>query len=120
MADLISRAAAIEEIARRDTTNGTVKVYSGLEVNAILGDLPAVSAVPVEWLMKYAQLPTEFAIAAWRKQDKDAQEKRIKRLDKPMSFDDALNLVNDVFPLGQKEQETDIAEKLGIEPKEGV
>ena len=43
---LISRAAAIEEIARRDTTNGTVKVYSGLEVNAILNELPAVDAVP--------------------------------------------------------------------------
>ena len=50
MTDLISRAEAIEEIARRDTTNGTVKVYSGIEVNAILSDLPAVDAVPVEWM----------------------------------------------------------------------
>jgi hypothetical protein len=47
MDDLISRAAAIEEIARRDTTDGTVKVYSGREINAILSDLPAVDAVPV-------------------------------------------------------------------------
>jgi hypothetical protein len=55
MGDLISRAAAIEEIARRDTTNGTVKVYSGLEVNAILSDLPAVDAV----LVVHARWTTE-------------------------------------------------------------
>ena len=47
MDDLILREAAIEEIARRDTTDGTVKVYSGREINAILSDLPAVDAVPV-------------------------------------------------------------------------
>lgn len=70
-----------------------------------LVEAPTIDAIPVAYLMKYAQLPTEFAIAAWRKQDKDAQKKQIKRLDKPMSFDDALNLVNEVFPLGRKEQE---------------
>lgn len=70
-----------------------------------IANAPTIDAIPVEYLMKYAQLPTEFAIAAWRKQDKDAQEKQIKRLDKPMSLDDALNLVNEVFPLGQNEQE---------------
>ena len=68
-------------------------------------EMPTIAAIPVEYLMKYAQLPTEFAIAAWRKQDKDAQEKQIKRLDKPMSLDDALNLVNEVFPLGRKKKE---------------
>ena len=77
----------------------------GEEVEKLIADAPTIDAIPVEYLMKYAQLPTEFAIAAWRKQDKDDQEKRIKRLDKPMPFDDALNLVNDVFPLGQNEQE---------------
>ena len=40
MDDLISRQAAIEEIARRDTTDGTVKVYSGREVCDILNALP--------------------------------------------------------------------------------
>ena len=45
--DMISRAVAIEEIARRDVTDGTVKIYCGREINAILGDLPAVDAVPV-------------------------------------------------------------------------
>lgn len=50
MDDLISREAAIEEIARRDTTDGTVKAYSGREINAILSDLPAVDAIPVEWI----------------------------------------------------------------------
>ena len=40
MDDLISRRAAIEEIARRDTTDGTVKVYSGREVCDILNALP--------------------------------------------------------------------------------
>jgi hypothetical protein len=80
-------------------------VWDRGDIEHKINEMPTIDAIPVEWLMKYAQLPTEFAIAAWRKQDKDAQEKRIKRLDKPMSFDDALNLVNDVFPLVQKEQE---------------
>ena len=40
MDDLISRQDAIEEIARRDTTDGTVKVYSGREVCDILNALP--------------------------------------------------------------------------------
>ena len=40
MDELISRRAAIEEIARRDTTDGTVKVYSGREVCDILNALP--------------------------------------------------------------------------------
>jgi hypothetical protein len=98
MADLISRAYVLAEYDRqhKGSPGGARK---------IIEDAPAVDAVTVEYLMKYAQLPTEFAIAAWRKQDKDAQEKQIKRLDKPMLLDDALNLVNEVFPLGQKEQE---------------
>ena len=39
--DLISRQAAIEEIARQDTTDGTIKVYSGREVIEILRSLPS-------------------------------------------------------------------------------
>ena len=38
--DLIDREAAIEEIARRDTTDGTVKVFSGKEVISILKEMP--------------------------------------------------------------------------------
>lgn len=41
MDDLISRPDAIEEIARRDTTDGTIKVYSGREVIEILRSLPS-------------------------------------------------------------------------------
>lgn len=106
MADLISRAAALDAI---DCWHIDFNSMDGAKVQTdcwrAVKELPAVDAIPVEYLMEYAQLPTEFAIAAWRKQDKDAQEKQIKRLDKPMSFDDALNLVNEVFPLEQKEQE---------------
>ena len=40
MSDYISRQAAIEEIARRDTTDGSIKVYSGREVIEILRSLP--------------------------------------------------------------------------------
>lgn len=46
MRDLIDRAEAIEEIARRDTTDGTIKVYSGREVVKILNELP--SAQPTQ------------------------------------------------------------------------
>lgn len=45
MNDLIRRSDAIEEIARRDTTDGTVKVFSGREVADILNSMP--SAQPV-------------------------------------------------------------------------
>lgn len=90
---------------RKDCRWAHCKPGEGCTVIERLEEAQPVEAIPVEYLMNYAQLPTEFAIAAWRKQDKDAQEKRIKRLDKPMSLDDALNRVNDVFPLGQKEQE---------------
>lgn len=38
--NLISREAAIEEIARRDTTDGTVKVFSGKEIIGILNEQP--------------------------------------------------------------------------------
>ena len=48
MSDLIERQAAIEEIARRDTTDGTIKIYSGREVIEILGDLPP--AQPEQWI----------------------------------------------------------------------
>lgn len=82
MTDLISREAAIEEIARRDTTNGTVKVYSGLEVNAILSDLPAVDAIPVDWLRKKMQKPLitcgnpfDYVLSTWQdEQRKETQD----------------------------------------------
>lgn len=41
MSDLISRADAIEAIASRDETDGTVKVFTGREVNEILSALPS-------------------------------------------------------------------------------
>ena len=39
--DLISRADAIEAVASVDETNGTVKVFSGLEIIDILNELPS-------------------------------------------------------------------------------
>lgn len=47
MTDLIRRADAIEAIASADVTNGTVKVFSGLEVIDILKALPSAEAVDV-------------------------------------------------------------------------
>lgn len=44
--DLIRRADAIEAIASRDETDGTVKVFTGREVNEILSALPSADAVP--------------------------------------------------------------------------
>ena len=38
---LIDRQAAIEEVARRDTTDGTVKVFGGKEIVEILSNLPS-------------------------------------------------------------------------------
>ena len=52
-----------------------------------------VDYIPIDWLMNYAQLPTEFAISAWRKPKKEAEIKHAKSLDKPMSLDDALELL---------------------------
>lgn len=43
--ELISRADAIEAIASRDETDGTVKVFTGREVNEILSALPSADAV---------------------------------------------------------------------------
>ena len=48
--DLISRADAIEAIASRDETDGTVKVFAGREVNEILSALPSAEAVQGEWI----------------------------------------------------------------------
>lgn len=39
---LISAQAAVEEIARRDTTDGNVKVFSGQEIISILHSMPQV------------------------------------------------------------------------------
>jgi len=47
MSDLISREDAIEAIASRDETDGTVKVFTGRQVNQILSALPSAEA---EWI----------------------------------------------------------------------
>lgn len=60
--------------------------------------------IPIDWLMKYAQLPTEFAISEWRKPDREAKIKQAKSLDKPMMLDDALELLK-----AQEAVEPDIA-----------
>lgn len=104
--DMISRAAA-HEMVRGLTSR---RVYAGYKKDSTttgltyddvqfgLDKLPAVDAIPVDWLMRYAQLPTEFAISEWRKPEREAKEalkKQAKEFDKPMTFDDALRLVDD-------------------------
>lgn len=53
MSDLISRADAIEAIASRDETDGTVKVFTGQEVNEIISKLPSADRPTGEWVRKY-------------------------------------------------------------------
>lgn len=50
MSDSISRADAIEAIASRDETDGTVKVFTGREVNEILSALPSADRPTGEWI----------------------------------------------------------------------
>lgn len=50
MSDLISRADAIEAIASRDETDGTVKVFTGREVNEILSALPSEEPKTGRWV----------------------------------------------------------------------
>ena len=59
-------------------------------------------SIPIDWLMNYAQLPTEFAISAWRKPKKEAEIKQAKSIDKPMSLDDALGLLKAQEPVEPK------------------
>lgn len=66
------------------------RVYDALDL--LKAQEPA-DYIPIDWLMNYAQLPTEFAISAWRKPKKEAEIKQAKSLDKPMSLDDALELL---------------------------
>lgn len=63
------------------------------ELIALLKAQEPADYIPIDWLMNYAQLPTEFAISAWRKPKKEAEIKQAKSLDKPMSLDDALELL---------------------------
>ena len=60
---LINRDALIEEIARRDTTDGTVKVFSGNEIINIARGLPtdikAINTVIGQWIPISERLPKE-------------------------------------------------------------
>jgi rubrerythrin len=47
--DLISRADAIEAVASADETNGTIKVFSGLEIIDMLNALPSADTVSREF-----------------------------------------------------------------------
>lgn len=51
MDDLISRQDAIEAIASRDETNGTVKVFTGRQVNEILASLPSAQPKTGHWVL---------------------------------------------------------------------
>ena len=50
MKDTIYRADAIEAVASRDETDGTVKVFTGRQVNEILSALPSAEAVQVAYI----------------------------------------------------------------------
>ena len=49
LSDIIRRADAIEAVASADETNGTVKVFTGRQVNGILSALPSAEAVQRGW-----------------------------------------------------------------------
>ena len=85
--------------------------FSGYDGPAVLMNVPIIQdaiellkaqepadSIPIDWLMNYAQLPTEFAISAWRKPKKEAEIKQAKSLDKSMSLDDALELLEAQTP----------------------
>lgn len=55
--DLISREDAIEAVASADATDGTVKVFTGRQVNGILSALPSADA---EWIPCNKQMPDEL------------------------------------------------------------
>lgn len=57
MSDLISRADAIEAIASLDETDGTVKVFTGRQVNEILSALPSAET-PTESTNTPTDTPT--------------------------------------------------------------
>lgn len=58
--DVISRLDAIEAIASRDETNGTVKVFTGRQVNEILASLPTAEPKTGEWIIATGMMPPEF------------------------------------------------------------
>ena len=96
MDDLISRAAAIEAaIDGADDWDGGYNSERERYIREHMAKVPAVDAVPVEWLR-----------------------------DKMRGYASALKSTElkalvTVMQMWQKEQEADIAQKLGIEPKEG-
>lgn len=56
MDDIISRADAIEAIASRDETDGTVEVFTGRQVNEILESLPSAEQVTSKLNKRYDSL----------------------------------------------------------------
>lgn len=68
--DLISRADAIEAIASLDETDGTVKVFTGRQVNEILSALPSAEAVQ-GWIPCSERLPEDIrpVLVTWKNND---------------------------------------------------
>jgi len=56
MSDIIRRQDAIEAVASADETDGTVKVFTGRQVNGILSALPSAEAVE-GWIPVSERLP---------------------------------------------------------------
>ena len=91
---------AVEFQEKYDNYEGSELLEMAMD---IVNEQPTVEAIPVDWLMQYAQLPTEFAIQAWRKPKKEARKTVAKNMDKPMSFDDAIQFINAVLPYPYEE-----------------
>lgn len=56
---LIDADALMEEIARRDTTDGTIKVFSGREVNEIAANMPTIEPNVFKWVTIGERLPED-------------------------------------------------------------
>jgi len=110
MDDLISRAALLKECAERQKTDPRFEgrgwtshfINDAGEPSAewycvedMIENAPTIDAIPVEWLRERKH---------WAAIDGDHW---------------AENIISYLLEAWQKEQEADIAQKLGIEPKEG-
>ena len=74
MSDLISRADAIEAIASRDETNGTVEVFTGREVNEILSALPSADRPTGEWKQVDSLADRLCSVCGYGVWDSEAEE----------------------------------------------
>lgn len=102
MSDLIDRQVAIEAIARRDTTNGTVKVFGGREVVEIIKSLP--SAQP-ENRMERDVISRQAAIKAFKDFLTIHDSRGVEYLCPAVTMDGVNKILSDL-PSAQPERKT--------------